>query len=110
VRDLDEVPPLDDADLDCMNELRDVLARHGRLGRFALQLVHKHFDLGPHEVLVETSDPATREQRLRVQPRDRLATLDAVPTAWLLGADGPAVVCVCANRGGEGHRGRHEST
>lgn len=40
LRDLRDVAPLDAADLACIAELREVLARHGRLQRFALQLVH----------------------------------------------------------------------
>ena len=67
---LRDVPPLDGADLACMGELREVLARHGWLGRFALQLVHTHFPLAPHEVLVEYSDLVAREQWLRVEARD----------------------------------------
>ena len=33
--DLPDVPPVDDGDLDCLAEIRDVLARHGKLNRFA---------------------------------------------------------------------------
>jgi len=113
---LREVAPLDDADIACMAELREVLARHGRLRRFALQLVHKHFELAPHEVLVEYSDADTREQRLRVEPRTSEHARDAIPTAWLLdappdaqGATPPRVACVCAWRANLGHLGRHGS-
>jgi len=109
LRDLRDVAPLNDADLACMRELRAVLARHGRVQRFALHLVHKHFELAPHEVLVEYSDPDTREQRLRVEPRGGVTAREAVPTTWLLGTDGPAVVCVCAVRADQGHLGRHAS-
>lgn len=107
--DLCHVAPLDDADLACMDELRRVLARHHRLGRFALHLVHKHFELAPHEVMVEYSDPATREQRLRVEARDSVALRDAVPTTWMLDTGQPVVTCVCAYRADQGHLGRHES-
>ncbi len=109
LRDLRDVAPLDDADLACMNELRAVLERHDRLGRFALHLVHKHFDVAPHEVLVEYSDPQTREQRLRVEDRDSASLHDAVPTTWMLDKGQPLVTCVCAYREDLGHLGRHQS-
>jgi hypothetical protein len=107
--DLRDVAPLDADDLACMAELRAVLARHGRLERFALHLVHRHFDLAATEVLVEYSDPRTREQFLRVETRSAAALRDAVPTTWLLAARGPLVTCVCASKSGQGHLGRHES-
>jgi hypothetical protein len=113
VPELHDVPPLDEADLACMVELRAVLARHGRLHRFALHLVHRHFDLADDEVLVEYTDVRSREQRLRVQPRTREVLRNAVATTWRFdhAADPrePFVACVCAIRDGQGHLGRHES-
>ena len=107
VADLRDVAPLNDADLACMRELRDVLARHGRLDRFALHLVHRHFALAAHEVLVEISDPQARVQRLSVHPRASPELVDAVPTTWTLAGGHAEVHCVCAWRGGLGHLGRH---
>lgn len=107
LQDLHTLRRLDDDDIACMRELREVLARHGRLDRFALQLVHKHFELAPHEVLVEYSDPAARELRLRVEARDGAAARAALPTAWMLDSDAPVAACVCAFRPGQGHLGRH---
>jgi hypothetical protein len=109
LQDLRDVAPLDDADLACMDELRLVLARHGRLGRFALHLVHKHFDLADDEVLVEYSDPTAREQRFCVEARDSEALRDAIPTTWTLATGQPVVACVCAYRADQGHLGRHRS-
>ncbi len=108
LQDLQDVEPLDADDVACMRDLRDVLARHGRLERFALQLAHKHFDIAADEVLVEYSDPVRREQRLHVRSRDGSDLLDAVPTLWSLAEERPRVVCVCAQRAGQGHLGRHE--
>jgi hypothetical protein len=110
LQDLRDVAPLDDADVACMHELRDVLARHGRLGRFALHLVHRHFELTENEVLVEYSDPAVREQRLRVEPRAGASLRNAIPTTWMFDAERPLVACVCASSDGKGHLGRHESS
>jgi hypothetical protein len=105
--DLRDVPPLGPDDIACMAELREVLARHGRLDRFALHLVHRHFDIGTHEVLVEYSDPAAREQLLRVESRDGPALCSAIPTTWMLASATPLVACVCAFQDEHGHLGRH---
>ena len=107
LRDLHQVAPLDRNDLACMAELRQVLERHGRLERFALHLVHKHFDLADHEILVAYSDAIAREQRCRVEARDTLR--DAVPTTWTFDRGEPGVACVCAYSIAHGHLGRHRS-
>ncbi|HZV92788.1 MAG TPA: hypothetical protein VFF72_06190 [Caldimonas sp.] len=105
LRDLGDVAPLEEADLVCMAEIRAVLTRHHRLGRFALHLVHKHFDVADDEVLVEYSDATMREQHLRVERRSDVR--DAIPTTWTLESEQPAVACVCAWRLELGHLGRH---
>lgn len=107
---LHEVSPLDADDLACMAELRAVLANHGRLGRFALHLVHRHFELADGEVLVEYSDAKTREQVMRVERCDAPALQHAIPTTWLLDGPTPLVACVCAVRVEHGHLGRHQPT
>jgi hypothetical protein len=45
--------PIDDSDQACLEEVRAVLARYGKLNRFALHLAHRHFPLGPDEILIE---------------------------------------------------------
>ncbi|HEY8031260.1 MAG TPA: hypothetical protein VIF02_02485 [Methylocella sp.] len=64
--DLHEAPPLDASDLDCLEEIRDVLARHSKLARFAVHLAHRHFDLAPDEILIERPDPDGRTQHVTV--------------------------------------------
>jgi hypothetical protein len=98
--DLQDAPPLDDDDLQCLRDVRDVLARHGKLRRFALHLAHRHFALGPDEVLIERPDPDGRTQHVTV---GRLAdATDARPTTWLF-EEGQAlhlsgaVYCVCVS-------------
>lgn len=98
--DLPDVPPVDDGDLDCLAEVRDVLARHGKLNRFAVHLAHRHFTLGPDEILIERPDPDGRTQHVTV---GRLADEpNARPTTWLFeqGRElllSNAVYCVCVS-------------
>lgn len=100
---LHDAPPLDDTDAACLDEVRAVLARHGKLKRFAVHLAHSHFELAPGEVLIERPDPDGRTQhvtvgRLEDEPGAR-------PTTWLLDAvdvDGRLLLtggvhCVCVS-------------
>lgn len=97
--DLHDTPPLDDTDHACMVELQSVLARHGKLARFALHLAHRHFNLAAGEVLIERSDTEGRAQIVTVGRLDQVG--EAVPTTWLLDAGpdmltaGAAIYCVC---------------
>lgn len=99
---LQDAPPLDDADMGCLQDLRDVLARHGKLRRFAVHLAHRHFELGEGEVLIERPDPDGRTQHVTVGRLDDEP--DARPTTWLFD-EGPAlllnnaVYCVCMSSG-----------
>jgi len=96
---LDEAGPLNASDHACMVELAAVLARHGKLDRFALHLAHKHFDLAAGEVLLERSDPDNRTQHVTVAQLDQVE--HAVPTTWLLDtapdmqAGANMIYCVC---------------
>jgi hypothetical protein len=98
--DLHDVPPVDGSDLDCLAEIRDILARHGKLRRFAVHLAHRHFALGPDEILIERPDPDGRTQHIGV---GRLSDEpDARPTTWLFepGRElllSSAVYCVCVS-------------
>lgn len=108
IKDLHECEPLSDADLACMRDVRAALAKHGKLNRFALHLVHKHFDIAEDEVLVEYSESSTREQFFRVEKATSETALHAIPTTWTLESMEPMARCVCATRQG-GHLGRHET-
>lgn len=98
---LHDTPPLDDDDdLACLEEIRGVLARHGKLSRFAVHLAHRHFELAPDEILIERPDPDGRTQHVAVGRLDDAR--EARPTTWLF-EEGPelrlseAVYCVCVS-------------
>jgi hypothetical protein len=60
----DAVEPLSSTDQECFKEIRDVLAKHGKLERFGLTLLHKHFELEGDEMLVENVDEVLRVQTI----------------------------------------------
>lgn len=97
---LADTPDIDDSDLACMEEVRAVLARHGKLQRFALHLAHRHFDLAEHEILIERQDVDERSQRITVGLRGD--EIDARPTTWLFDERpildlSAAAYCVCVS-------------
>lgn len=106
VEDLQDVEPLSDDDFECMQQVREVLARHGKPSRFALHLIHKHFDIEADEILVEYSDGAKREQTCRPEKATSEMALGATPTTWSLQHIEPLATCRCA-RTVNGHLGRH---
>lgn len=93
---LHEVPPLDATDAACIAEMHEVLARHGKTGRFGVGLLHRHFDLHRSERLVETIDEESRTLTTRPVKADDLS--DAVPSAWQLTADGPQPILWCYDK------------
>ena len=108
-KDLEDTMPLDESDLLCMKAIREVLANHGKLNRFALHLTHKHFDLADDEILVEYSDEEKREQFFKVEKLDSEIVTQSIPTTWTLERMEPSARCVCAYRPAHGHLGRHET-
>jgi hypothetical protein len=84
---IEEVEPLSVADRAVIEEVREVLARHGALERFGLTLLHSHFDLGQGEILVETVDKSARTLTTRVLPAsDAEPGATLVETSWRLDA------------------------
>lgn len=78
--DIHNVHALDDADQACLADLRDVLARHGRLDRFGVNLLHKHFEMDADEILVEQVDEVGR--RLLTKPVKLEVVGDLISTAY----------------------------
>lgn len=74
VPDITEVRPVDDADRDCLLELRAVLERHHALDRFGVNLLHDHFDVAEDEVLLEVCD--VEQHTLTIRPGPAAADVD----------------------------------
>ncbi|MGZ4727685.1 MAG: hypothetical protein ACXWB2_08205 [Acidimicrobiales bacterium] len=60
-----DVRPIDDTDGPCLEEIREVLSKHGALDRFGVSLLHRHFDLAEDEMMLETTDLTRREHMVR---------------------------------------------
>lgn len=108
---IDNVRPIDDEDLPCLNEIFEILKKYNCIDRFGVALLHKHFDLQEDEVLLETTDVDGREQWIRPIKESYLKEnrIEAQTTLVCYSDAGLSRMCVCA-RGPDGHIGRHAST
>ncbi len=63
--DVDDVDKFSESDTECLQELREVLKKYKQLDRFGITLLHKHFEIGDDEVLLETTNIKKRTQFVR---------------------------------------------
>ena len=111
---IDAVPPFSADDQACFDEIRAVLAKHGKLTRFGVALLHDHFHVAEDEVLLETCDAKSRT--LTVRPA-KISSGDAfVETIWSLDVPYAGVKKVCVQlcqvhqdvNGNRGHDKLHQ--
>ncbi|WP_175810630.1 hypothetical protein [Burkholderia cepacia] len=93
-RPIDQIAPLDAEDMACFTEIRDILKKYGKLERFGITLLHKHFDINQDEVLIETVNSATRSMKLQPQIIDP-SDVGMLDTQWYLGSSIPLSVVKC---------------
>ena len=105
---IDDVRPIGEADAACLNEIRDVLAKHGALRRFGVSLLHNHFEVADDEMLLETTDVSKREHWVRPVKKAALEAmgLEAQTTVVCFDEEGYSQNCGCC-RDKHGHTGRH---
>ena len=82
-----DVNPIDDDDAACLSEIRDVLAKHGRLERFGVSLLHSHFAVADDEMLLETTDAERREHWVRPVRKSFLEENGIVAQTTVVGFD-----------------------
>jgi hypothetical protein len=99
--DLKFVPPFEADDQTCLEEIAEVLKKHGRLDRFGVTLLHQHFPVGDNEVMLETNDPVSRTLEMHPCDRTALEGLDARITSWRLDSGEPLMACVCVRMGND---------
>mgnify|MGYP001196725543 CR=1 FL=1 len=92
--DVESSSPIDSSDMACFEEIRSVLAKHGKLERFGVTLLHKHFDLKEGEVFLETTDSKNRTMTLEPKIIDS-SDIRTIDTQWYLGKSIPLSVVKC---------------
>ena len=88
---INNVEPFSKNDEACFEEIREVLARHGKIGRFGITLLHSHFSVLDDEVLLEKCDPTNRT--LTIKPAKAEDMKNPMGTNWRL--DVPGVFAWC---------------
>ena len=100
-----DVKPIDDSDAHVLNDVRDVLEKHGCLERFGITLLHNHFELENDEVMMETTDLEKREHLVRPMKLRELeeAGIDVQSTVIGFDEEGYRQVCGCDPRASGHH-------
>ena len=78
----------------CFKEIREVLARHQRLNRFGVTLLHHHFAVADDEIMVEECD---EENRVLISRPQKVADIDAASatqTNWRLDTESATAKCM----------------
>ena len=109
--DIDEIPPLGEADNECIEELRNVLEKHGAITRFGVFLLHDHFHIGEDEKLVEFCDKENRTLTIRPVKKQTLTGRKLIETSWRLDTKKSTLGCVLAcYSDSQGHSQQHTPT
>ena len=93
------VEPRSDTDDPLFAELATVLKKHNALDRFGITLLHRHFEIEPGEVLLETTDIPSRVQTIRPVTHDEMTADPYIETSWRLGDGWIAMGCKCVKMG-----------
>lgn len=101
--DISEAVPLTEADGPMIQEVIQVLRKHGALSRFGLTLLHQHFPTTADEVLVEATDVHTRTQTIHPCRKVDVAGLPVKETAWRLDSGRAVMSCLCVMKDGHMH-------
>lgn len=109
---IEDMEPISETDFDVLKEIREVIFKHGYEDRFGVCLVHKHFEILPGEIALETSDDEARVSTIRVV--EEKEANDAWQTAWKFSKDiddiksGRNCRQYCQGFGIAGHSRKHE--
>jgi hypothetical protein len=107
LKDIHDVDPVNDSDLPCLAAVREVLKKHGRQDRFGVALLHKHFDMGEDEILVEETDVAGRV--LTIKPVKQATAGKTIETIWHLADGEQRAMLGCRQYCGLDVHGNHSS-
>lgn len=105
---IDDVSSIDDTDSRCLEEIREVIGRHGKARRFGVTLLHHHFLLSPDETLVEQCDA---EKRMLVTSPGKVAEISARdfrPTVWRFDGESMHVCAFCPTHEDDKGNARHD--
>lgn len=106
---IDQIGKISPEDHECLEEIRNVLARHHRLEKFGIALLHHHFDLDETEILVESVDPHARTLSAKVVPRAQVDLLNSIETLWRFGPIEGEILAMTGCPGGPAGSPTHDT-
>jgi uncharacterized Zn finger protein len=109
--DIDDVAPISEEDEACLQEIKAVLEKHGRLSRFGIALLHSHFYVNTDEVMVESCDINNRTLVVQPVKRDEFKGRNTIETLWRFDLQGVNFAChyQCFINSNKLHVSRHEA-
>ena len=106
LEDIDDVEPLNDADAECLADIRNVLREHGKLERFGITLLHSHFEVSEDEIMLESCD--SQRRRLTTAPvKISESGENKVGTMWMLREGDATTMAWCKSYCYKTSFGRH---
>lgn len=108
---IDDIAPISEEDEYCLQDIKDVLEKHGCLSRFGIALLHTHFPIQEDEVMVESCDPQKRTLISQPVKCDLLTEKNSIETLWRFDAEGSNLSCFnkCFTTNDGRHVSRHEA-
>lgn len=100
-----DIEPINDGDLDCLAEVREVLKMYGEPVWFGVALLHKHFDVADGEILVERTDAKGRI--LTIKPEKAAEAGSTVATIGMRHDDEHKTMMGCRAYCGDNVHGNH---
>ncbi len=94
LKDISEAGRRDASEAAAFAELTEVLKKHGLEKKYGLSLLHKHFDLGDDEILVEYTDAENRTLTSKPTKINSIPTENLIETVWCLDEDTATLACV----------------
>jgi hypothetical protein len=108
--DITNLEVLNTNDEACLEEMRAVLARHGKLSRFGVTLLHSHFKLAKDEVFLEQTDPLARTLLSSPVRYAEIRNQNYRPTVWRFDGEAAYGCSYCPTTpDGKRHSGYKES-
>ena len=108
---VDDVEQFNENDKACFAEIKQVLLKHGKVHKFGITLLHKHFDLEEGEMLIETTDEINRVQTtVPMKVSDiKMDGISLLETCWSLADDEAFGGCSkqCVEYSGGSHHKQH---
>jgi len=91
--DIDDAAEVNASDRACIEEVRAVLERHGKLNRFGITLLHQHFPVYADEILLETCDQESRTLTTKTVKKASVKASQIIETSWRLSDISSNLVC-----------------